>query len=361
METFFKKHFWAAQVAFVVVAGLLLAGTVNGFASSAFARYSVAVPEGVFGDEAAPELDEGNDGEQAAIPECVFGCEEELPPVDLCADVECEEDQECDPDTGECEAVEAEQDEEPADGRCIESDIAINLVGTIVSDDDAWSLAVLRNPSLGQTQFARIGTTLLAEAEVTGIERNRIFLMRNGRRECLRHGTQQERRERAQAAGNASRGSSDDDSSRGTNERPTARPATSRNTGSNDAPEQPRTIEQRIATEVERSDDGSYQVPRDLIQEVANNSSLMERHAPRVVPNYVNGQPRGFRLQGIRSGSIFSAIGIRNGDVIVGVNGTQIDSPQRALELYQAMLQQDSVSMEILRRGRSQTLRYDIR
>jgi general secretion pathway protein C len=87
----------------------------------------------------------------------------------------------------------------------------------------------------------------------------------------------------------------------------------------------------------------------------------MESQAPRVLPNYVNGQPQGFRLQGIRSGSIFSAIGIRNGDVIVGVNGTEIDSPQRAMEIYQAMLQQDTVEMEVLRRGRPHTLNYTIK
>jgi general secretion pathway protein C len=94
---------------------------------------------------------------------------------------------------------------------------------------------------------------------------------------------------------------------------------------------------------------------------VANDASLMESQAPRILPNYVNGQPTGFRLQGIRSGSIFSAIGIRNGDVIVGVNGTDINSPQRAMELYQAMLQQDQVEMQILRRGREHTLNYTIK
>ena len=30
-------------------------------------------------------------------------------------------------------------------------------------------------------------------------------------------------------------------------------------------------------------------------------------------------------------------------------------------ELYQAMLQQNQVSLEVLRRGRSQTIRYNIR
>lgn len=361
METFFKKYFWTAQVAFVVVAALLLAGAVSGFVSSAFADYSVAVPEMAGLDGAAPDLTEVEPPQ--TIPICAFGCDPPPPVVDLCAEVECEEDEECNSATGECEAVEAETEPEPSDGRCIESDIAINLVGTMVSDDDSWSLAILHNPSLTQTQFARVGTSLLAEAEVTRIERNRIFLLRNGQEECLRPGDQQERTARAAATRQRSTAAA---SSNNSNTRTTSTPSRSNPVSRNNdtaAPEPAadQTLEQRIAAQIERTDDGSYQVPRDLIQEVANNSSLMEQHAPRVVPNYVNGQPRGFRLQGIRSGSIFSAIGIRNGDVIVGVNGTEIDSPQRALELYQAMLQQDQVTMEILRRGRSQTIRYNIR
>ena len=87
---------------------------------------------------------------------------------------------------------------------------------------------------------------------------------------------------------------------------------------------------------------------------------LLEQQAPRVVPNYVNGQPRGFRLQGIRSGSMFSQIGIRNGDVIVSVDGTDIDSPQRAAELYDALIQNNNVEVTVLRRGREQTIRYQV-
>lgn len=118
---------------------------------------------------------------------------------------------------------------------------------------------------------------------------------------------------------------------------------------------------ERIRTEITRDDSGAYNVPRDLIQEVANNQALLESQAPSIAPNYRNGQPRGFRLRSVRSDSVFSAIGIRNGDVLLSVNGTELDSPQRALELYQAMLSQSSVTMQVERRGREQTLQYNIR
>ncbi|MCB9506098.1 MAG: PDZ domain-containing protein [Myxococcales bacterium] len=352
METLFKRHFWAVQATFVVAAAVLLAATVNGVVGVFAAPLSVAFPT----RPPAPAV-----AAEAEVPELNPQLVPPPPPVvevDLCADVTCEEDQRCNPSTGACEAVEEAPVDAPSDGRCIESDIAINLVGTMVSlEDPAWSLAILRNPSLGQTQFARIGTTLLTEATVTRIERARIFFNRNGREECLRPGDASARAARAPAAP----------------ARPTPSPVAAGRTPAAAAPTPTiqtresssgaaaQTIEQRVAANVRRNDDGSYEISRDLIQQVANDQQLMQQQAPRIVPNYVNGSPRGFRLQGVATGSIFSAIGVRNGDVILGVNGTPIDSPQRALELYQAMLQQERVQLQIERRGREQTLDYVIK
>jgi len=353
METFFKKYFWAAQAGAVIIAALLLAGTVNGFVASAYAKYSVATPENVDGP---PLIDIDEDEQQPVDPTLLWPPEPPPPVIDLCAEVQCEENQECNPETGTCEDVVDVTASTEDDGRCIESDIAINLIGTMVSDDPNWSIAILHNPSVDQTQFAQLGTNLLAEADVTRIERGRIFFMRNGREECLRPGDQQARASRApQQRPNTA-------PSR-TTQRPTtaverpSRPSrpTANNANSNQS------IEERIRSGISRAADGSYEVPRDLIQDVANDSALMESQAPRVLPNYVNGQPAGFRLQGIRSGSMFSAIGIRNGDVLVSVNGTQIDSPQRAMELYQALLQQENVALGILRRGQEHTLNYTIK
>lgn len=353
METFFKKYFWTVQVAFVVAVGLLLAGTVNALIGSFVAPLSVAVPASDGTDEEA----DFEDGPVFDVP--VSGIATNPPaieaPVDLCADVTCDDEQRCDPASGECVDIEPEIVEAVDPSRCVESDIAINLVGTMVAESPEWSMAVLHNPSTNKTQFAMIGTNLLAEADVTRIERNRIFLTRNGREECLRPGDQATRQQRAAASGTPAA-------------RPAPRPTVNRPSVASAREPEPAaavapaggTIEDRVRAGVVRGENGEYQIQRDLIQEVANDRSLLEQQAPRVVPNYVNGQPRGFRLQGIRAGSIFSAIGIRNGDVLVAVNGQDIDSPQRAIQLYESMLSQPQVQMQVLRRGREQTLTYNI-
>jgi general secretion pathway protein C len=226
----------------------------------------------------------------------------------------------------------------------------------MISEDPRYSLAVLHNPTTSRTQFARVGTNLLAEADVLRVDRNRVTLLRNGREECLRYGDQATRAQRARGTDLSSGPSTAAPNRAAPTPRDTlaARPAPA-------APAQAGTLDERMRTGVRRNQDGSYDIDRSLIQEVANNQSLMEQQAPNVSPHYVNGQPRGFQLAGIRSGSLFSRIGIRNGDVLTSVNGTNVDSPQRALELYEQMMTQSQVSVTVERRGRPQTLTYNVR
>ena len=120
-------------------------------------------------------------------------------------------------------------------------------------------------------------------------------------------------------------------------------------------------IEDRIRTGVTASGPNTYSIDRSILREVATNSKLLQEQAPRVAPYYEGGKPRGFRLQGLKSSGIFSAIGIRNGDVIVSVNGNPVDSPQRALDLYQNLMTQPSLSVTVLRRGKEETMSYAVK
>ena len=121
-----------------------------------------------------------------------------------------------------------------------------------------------------------------------------------------------------------------------------------------------RSVEQRIMTDIVRGDDGGYTMPRDLIQEVARNESLLRQQAPQVAPHYVNGQPSGLQLSGINSNSMFARIGIRNNDVLTSVNGQPITTPQQAAGMYDSMMNETNVTVTVLRNGRERTIRYNI-
>lgn len=69
---------------------------------------------------------------------------------------------------------------------------------------------------------------------------------------------------------------------------------------------------------------------------------------------------RGMSISGIRSNSIFRRLGLRNGDVIVGVNGEKLKSVEDALSLYHGLQTGSQVTINLERRRRPVTITYAI-
>ena len=67
-----------------------------------------------------------------------------------------------------------------------------------------------------------------------------------------------------------------------------------------------------------------------------------------------------FRMIDIMPGSIYERLGIRRGDCIRTVNGEAVDSPQKAMELYNALKNSSNISLGIDRNGRPENLNFSI-
>jgi general secretion pathway protein C len=72
----------------------------------------------------------------------------------------------------------------------------------------------------------------------------------------------------------------------------------------------------------------------------------------RVRPCFEAGQPIGFVIYKIEPGSIFERMGLRDGDIIVGMNGRSFATTQQNVEFYEALRGGGTVSLEV-RRGES--------
>ena len=64
---------------------------------------------------------------------------------------------------------------------------------------------------------------------------------------------------------------------------------------------------------------------------------------------------------GVRPGSLYTNLGIRSGDILKSVNGEEVTSPTKALELYEKLKTSDNVTLDIERRGRKATYEYNIK
>jgi general secretion pathway protein C len=80
----------------------------------------------------------------------------------------------------------------------------------------------------------------------------------------------------------------------------------------------------------------------------------------RVVPSFVNGAPRGFKLFAIRPDSIFTRLGLKNGDALQRVNGFTLDSPTGALEAFNHLRGSSRIELELERDGQPVRKTYAI-
>jgi general secretion pathway protein C len=102
-----------------------------------------------------------------------------------------------------------------------------------------------------------------------------------------------------------------------------------------------------------------YEIERDVIDKTLSNLNTIATQA-RIVPSFKNGAANGFKLFSIQPNSLYASIGIENGDVIQRVNGYEINSPEKALELYQKLRESQRVTIELERGGQVLRKEYSI-
>jgi general secretion pathway protein C len=105
--------------------------------------------------------------------------------------------------------------------------------------------------------------------------------------------------------------------------------------------------------------DDRYEIERKVIDSTLGDLNRIATQA-RIVPSFKNGVANGFKLFSIQPNSLYASIGIENGDVIQRVNGYEINSPEKALELYQKLKEAGHVTIELERGGRTVRKEYNI-
>jgi general secretion pathway protein C len=113
--------------------------------------------------------------------------------------------------------------------------------------------------------------------------------------------------------------------------------------------------------EVTKMSDTDFQLKRDDINKLTSNlPELLQqaRAVPRMGPN---GQIECFSMADIAPGSIYERLGLKRGDCIKSVNGERIDSPAKAMELYNALrANANAINLGIERGGRDENFNYNI-
>ncbi|MDB4956572.1 MAG: ral secretion pathway protein [Myxococcales bacterium] len=112
------------------------------------------------------------------------------------------------------------------------------------------------------------------------------------------------------------------------------------------SPYAPQSVDDPDLDTIKKIDDTHYEIPRSTFDSMfAGSMKLMS--SARVVPT----TGKGFSLYSIRPGSLLSKLGIQNGDTLRGINGDDVSTPDKALELYTKARSMNEFTIELERRG----------
>lgn len=106
-----------------------------------------------------------------------------------------------------------------------------------------------------------------------------------------------------------------------------------------------------------------FEVDRRALLTALEDTEALSR-AARIIPNYVMGRPQGLKLVGLRPGSIYRALGLRSGDIVLAINGRTVDQLPSVLDAYdwlESLEGPSEATLTISRRGREIQLHYDLR
>ena len=298
MELVIRKYFWAVNLCFVALAALLAAKTVNLFFEAAIAP-APSAPTGrgttrVAQSEAPAALD------LPKLPQ-LTGLPLPVPESDV-------------------EEQRPDMSSEP-----VRTSLRVKLLGTLVSTLPNWSIGSILDLNNQKSSTVMIGDRV-QNAEVLSVERDRVIIANNGRREYI--GAE----------------------------------------GGDGAPQPPPIATTRPVSEpgnqygagIKALDDNNYEVPRNEVDKALANLNDLAMQA-RIVPAFKDGQAEGFKLFSIRPDSLYSKIGIVNGDVIKRINGFEMNSPEKALEVYTKLKDANRIDIEVDRNGQTLRKTYNVR
>jgi general secretion pathway protein C len=197
------------------------------------------------------------------------------------------------------------------------------LIGTAIADPAKYSLCQITNPDVNETQVYAIGEKYQG-APIYAIEKERVLLDNAGVNEYIDNSL-----------------------------------AAPPNLGVTPVVQPPGQAQAGGGEGVRQLSENQYVVARSEINNALTNLSDLATKA-RIVPSFKNGVANGFKLFSIVPDSLYAKIGVQNGDVIRRINGYEMNSPDKALEIYQKLRDANRIEIELERRGETLRKTYSI-
>ncbi|MDZ4785108.1 MAG: type II secretion system protein N [bacterium] len=81
----------------------------------------------------------------------------------------------------------------------------------------------------------------------------------------------------------------------------------------------------------------------------------------RAVPYFKNGQSVGLRLFAIKPDSLYTKIGLKNGDIMMSINGKSLADLSEAIKLFETLKEERSFTLALERNRETREFKYEVR
>ncbi len=81
----------------------------------------------------------------------------------------------------------------------------------------------------------------------------------------------------------------------------------------------------------------------------------------RLLPNFKNGRQEGFSISEVVPDGLYHSLGLRNGDILLRINGLKISNPEVAIQAMSALRGMNKINLDIIRNGKNISMSYQIR
>lgn len=200
------------------------------------------------------------------------------------------------------------------------------LLGTMVGTDNE-SYAVIEDNKTREQLLYRIGDIIGEDGRITQINRNKVVIRRGGEDEILEVAFSPEENKPA----------------------PHATPTVL-------TPSAP----SAVGSNIRAAGKNRWVMDRREIENAVDNLPALLTKA-RIVPNFSEGKPDGFRIFAITEDSLYAKIGLQNGDVLHRVNGIEVKDPQNFLKVFEQLKDESAITVDLVRNNQKETFSYEIR
>ena len=94
----------------------------------------------------------------------------------------------------------------------------------------------------------------------------------------------------------------------------------------------------------------------DRVQRAISNEPGIVSDVLRPQPVFADGKLRGYRVYPGGNVKAFATLGLRNGDLVIAVNGTALDDPNRGNDIFSSLANTDQARVTVMRNGQQQDI-----